>query len=247
MGKEQRGRTMEKKIAKYKIIENDLLNDIHNNKYLDGDLIPTELELSTKYQVSRVTVRRATDNLVAKGFLKRTAGLGTTVNLRPKTSSDLRVRGFNDQMKDLGKKVVSTVHTFNITSASPKKAQILGISEKDLIYYIERIRKADDKVYLFEISYISVDKFPELSIQYLQNSKYDFFRDVKNVTIDHQKHVVHPILSDDKISSILSIKKGTPIIMVENYTYCDDGTIIDFSYNYYNPDEYELCYIKSNT
>ncbi len=67
-------------------------------------------------------------------------------------------------MKDLGKKVVSTVHTFNITSASPKKAQILGISEKDLIYYIERIRKADDKVYLFEISYISVDKF--LNCQY---------------------------------------------------------------------------------
>lgn len=238
---------MKKKIAKYKQIEQDLVRDIHNNKYLDGDLIPTELELASKYQVSRVTVRRATDNLVAKGLLKRTAGLGTTINHQPKTSADLRVRGFNDQMKALGKTVVSTVHNFNIISASPKKAQILGIAEKSPIYYIERIRKADGKVYLFEVSYISVDHFPELSIQYLQASKYGFFRDVKHLTIDHQKHIVHPILSDEKLGKILVIPKGTPIIMVENYTYANDGRVIDFSQNYYNPDEYELCYIKENT
>lgn len=64
----------EKRIAQYKQIENDLLQKINLGYYKKDDLIPTELELSNTYHVSRVTVRKATDNLVAKGLLTRVAG-----------------------------------------------------------------------------------------------------------------------------------------------------------------------------
>ena len=71
----------QKRIAQYKQIENDLLEKINLGYYQKDDMIPTELELSNTYHVSRVTVRRATDNLVARGLLSRIAGVGTSANL----------------------------------------------------------------------------------------------------------------------------------------------------------------------
>ncbi|MCT4598962.1 MAG: GntR family transcriptional regulator [Vallitalea sp.] len=235
---------MAKKIAHYKIIENDILQKIKSNEYKENQLIPTELELTKTYNVSRVTVRRATDNLVANGYLKRTPGLGTIVTANKKTSVDPHVKGFGKQMKELGKTPLSIVNTFIIEKANKTNADILGINEGDRLYYIERIRKADNNVYLLEVSYISVDKFPELSISYLQKSKFDFFQKVKGITIHHQNHVVKPILSDQRLSDIFKIKLNTPILMVENYIFSSDDTIIDFSRNFYNPTKYELSYIK---
>lgn len=66
-------------MAQYKQIENDILDKISTCFYKKNDMIPTELELARNYNVSRVTVRRATDNLVAKGLLYRTPGVGTFV------------------------------------------------------------------------------------------------------------------------------------------------------------------------
>ena len=53
-----------KRIAQYKQIEKDILDKIQTGYFKQNDMIPTELELSKTYNVSRVTVRRATDNLV---------------------------------------------------------------------------------------------------------------------------------------------------------------------------------------
>lgn len=235
-----------KKIALYKIIENDILQKIQLNEYLEDELIPTELMLSKTYNVSRLTVRRATDNLVAKGYLKRTPGLGTVVIMTKKTNVDPYVKGFRKQLQDLGKTPSSIVNTFIIVEASKKNAKILGLNEGDRLYYIERLRKADDDVYMLEVSYISVDKFPELSVSHLEKSKYDFFQKVKGITIDHQNHSVTPILSDQRISDFFKIKLDTPILLVENHIISSDGVVIDYSRNFYNSTKYQLNYIKHN-
>jgi DNA-binding GntR family transcriptional regulator len=235
---------MGKKIAKYKRIESDILKKIKYNEYQENELIPTELELSKTYNVSRVTVRRATDNLVANGYLKRTPGLGTFVTAANKTNVEPYVKSFEKQMKEIGKKPSSIVNKFIIEKANEINAHTLGVKEGDELYYIERFRKADDDIYLIEVSYISVDKFPELSVSYLRKSKYDFFRKIKGITINHQKHIIKPMISDKRISDIFKIKLHTPILMVENYTISSQGEVIDFSRNFYNPTKYQLSYIK---
>ncbi|MCT4606439.1 MAG: GntR family transcriptional regulator [Marinisporobacter sp.] len=236
---------MTKKLAKYKIIENDILKKITLNQYKKDDLIPTEAELSEMYDVSRITVRKATDNLVATGYLKRTPGLGTVVKRNKKTNVEPIIKGFREQMQNLGKSPKSIVKTFVIENATEFIAKKLEINEGDQVYYIERIRMADDEVYIFEKSYISVDKFPELSISYLQESKYNFFQNVKNINIMYQHHVVKAILADEELSNILNIKLNTPIISVQNSICASNDVIIDYSTNFYNPEVYDLCYIKT--
>lgn len=232
-----------KQIARYKVIENDLLEKIQKKEYLPGDKIPTEHALSKQYEVSRVTVRKATDNLVAKGYLTRIQGSGTCVSSQ-KTLSAPSIMGFENQLKALGKKVSSDVITFEIRDADEALRKKLNLNDGEKIYYIERARKADDLIFLFEITMISVNRFPELSLSYLNKSKFEFFHDIKDLNITHQEHIIRPALVDKRLSELFGLPINTPINVVNNATFTEDGIVIDYSINYFHPDRYELCYTK---
>jgi len=235
---------MKKQLAQYKKIENDLLRKIQDKEYLPDDKIPTENALAKTYGVSRVTVRKATDNLVAKGYLTRIQGSGTRV-VNQKTLSAPSILGFETQMKQLGKAVSSEIVTYEIRDASEELQLILGLSQGDKVYYVERLRKADGLIFLFEVTHISVDRFPELSLSYLSKSKFDFFHEIKDIEITHQTHTIKPSLVDKALSELFNLPINTPINVVENKTYADDESVVDYSVNYFHPERYELCYTKS--
>ena len=117
----------EKRIAQYKQIENDLLQKINLGYYKKDDLIPTEFELSNTYGVSRVTVRKATDNLVARGLLKRVAGVGTFVCHSSVTLNPSTIQGFSETMTNQGISVRTEVPTFMLMNAPANISSILRI------------------------------------------------------------------------------------------------------------------------
>lgn len=63
--------------ATYKLLAQELRADIRRNRYAHGRRLPTEAELSEQYRVSRQTVRRAFQDLVAEGIVYRVPGRGT--------------------------------------------------------------------------------------------------------------------------------------------------------------------------
>lgn len=66
----------------YEDISRDLLEAIQKGDYPVGSLIPTELELATRYDVSRQTVRAAMRRLTELGAVSRRKGSGTRVEAR---------------------------------------------------------------------------------------------------------------------------------------------------------------------
>lgn len=62
----------------YKTIENYVMNMIESGELKEGDLIPSEKQLSEKFSVTRMTVRSALNNLVNVGYIARRRGLNGT-------------------------------------------------------------------------------------------------------------------------------------------------------------------------
>ena len=56
---------------KYQVVFFDLQKRILSGELPEGSMIPTELELCEIFKVSRITVRRALDELVRLGFVNR--------------------------------------------------------------------------------------------------------------------------------------------------------------------------------
>jgi DNA-binding GntR family transcriptional regulator len=232
------------KIAQYKQIENDLLDRITSGYYKKNDMIPTELELAAAYNVSRVTVRRATDNLVAQGILSRTPGLGTFVGNRTPVQKIATLMSFTEEMAELGLKASTKVNTFMVKEADATIANVLGIDEHDMIYYIERLRYANDDIYVFEKTFMPVKSNQDISIKILEGSKYDYVEKLRGMKIDYSYHHTSPILPTRKLCQLFGIDEKTPIIKIANTTYLDDGSILDFTELYLNSPKYQLNYIR---
>ena len=74
----QKETTIEK--PKYRIVEGELKSKFESGTIMIGQKIPSEHALSGQYNVSRLTVRRALDNLERQGYLTRSPGSGTYLN-----------------------------------------------------------------------------------------------------------------------------------------------------------------------
>ena len=74
---------MSENISKYEIIKNKIEEQISQGFYKENDKIPSENELCRAFASSRITVRKALDELVTTGVLYRQQGIGTFV--KPKT------------------------------------------------------------------------------------------------------------------------------------------------------------------
>jgi len=64
----------------YKNIFDDLLQLIRNGEIKPGDKLPTEAELADRYNVSRITSKRALNMLADRGYVTRHSGKGTFLN-----------------------------------------------------------------------------------------------------------------------------------------------------------------------
>src|SRR4051812_8451707 len=90
-------------------------------------LLPPEPTLCAEYNVSRITLRRAVDGLVADGHLVREQGRGTYVT-RPAIRHEYResfvhrIAGFTSVMTEQGAQVGTTVLTQRIVPAPPTVA-----------------------------------------------------------------------------------------------------------------------------
>lgn len=67
------------KKPRYEMIYEEIREKINNEVYKVGDRIPTEQELIKYYKVSRITTKKALDQLVNDGMIKRIAGKGSFV------------------------------------------------------------------------------------------------------------------------------------------------------------------------
>lgn len=234
-----------KRIAKYKRIEEYILDKIKSGEYTKGQLIETEQELVDKFGVSRVTVRQATNNLVAKGYLSRSQGSGTYVSSSQIVGRTTNVKSFTEEMKEMGKVASTEIIEFKITSASQEIAHKLRIETDSPVYFIKRLRKADDIPMMLESTYMSVKEYPDLSYEDMTKSKYKYIEEVKNQIIDHSHHVVVPIMPTEEIINYFNYDPDQPLIKLLNTTFLSNGKVMDYTEVILNSEKYQYQSIRA--
>lgn len=234
-------------LSLYSAIAKQIREMILNNKYGYQEMLPTEVKLMKQYAVSKTTVRQAINQLVKEGLVKKIQGSGTFVIYRKQ--DDILKRSANilplsEEMKLKGKTIKTRVISFETIAPHPQIAEILGIDKNERVYSFERLRFEDDLPLCLEHSYMPVEPFPDLNIQYLEGSKYHYVENVKHLKIAYSHQSVSAILSTDRLESLLHLKKHCPLLKIQHTTYLEDGGILDFTTIYFSSDYYEAHFIK---
>ena len=172
------------------------------------------------------------------------AGVGTFVCHPAVTLNPSSIQGFSEVMADQAISVHTDVPTFTLQSAPANIASILEIEAGEPIYFIERIRYANDEIFQFETTYMSSRLYPDISIQVLKHSKYQYFEKVKGLKIAYSNHTVTPLHPTRRIADLFGITLDTPILRVANTTYLVNGQVMDYTELTLNSPKYQLTYVK---
>lgn len=223
----------------YHKIQNYILDLIKDNKLKEGDIIPTEMELSNMFNMSRPTVRQGLNTLVSEGYLKRLKGKGTFVTKPKILQENTRfLESYNREMHKKGFIPETKVLEISIKICPESLLDRLGVNEGDKIIKLTRLRYAYareeyNKPILFTTVYIPYNKIPNLIMyDFEKRSLYEVFEE-NNIYIKKVIREIEAKLSNKETSKLLDIKEGSPIHFLSSVGYLEDGSVVEYSESIY--------------
>ncbi len=142
-------------MLKYQEVQSKIIEDIQKQEFKPNEYLPTEQVLCVRYGVSRVTVRRAINELENKGILVRYTGRGVLIKQQNKVNQRLScLTSFTEDMIAQNMKPDSRILLNEKTHASKEIAEKLRINDGDEVFVLRRLRLADDEPMAIETIYV---------------------------------------------------------------------------------------------
>lgn len=235
---------LQSKLPLYDQIERNLRDLVINGHLKPGEAVPGEWDLAELYGVSRLTVRRALDDLVRQNWLEKKHGVGTFVR-QPvmATIADSKL-SFTEQMRSIGREPSSRCIGQQTVPATDKISRALQIETGSPVLEITRVRLADNVPILLETACLSVARFPSLADQdWSQNeSLYKFLSETYQVNVSALDHTIKPVALTATEARYLNAKAGTPALLSEIIAYTAQGLPVEYTWSVSNGDKSEFYF-----
>jgi GntR family transcriptional regulator len=226
----------------YHQLEESLKQQIESGILKEEEAIPSEREFADKFQISRMTVRQAINNLVSEGYLNRQKGRGTFVN-KKKVEQELQgMTSFTEDMVSRGMTPSSKLLSFEILPADKKTAGDLLLAENDQVYKIKRIRLADGAPMALETAYIPVKHVPGLTEENSNQSLYRYIEENLMLSISEAKQEIEASIANIQEAEDLGIAEGAPILCMIRTSYLLDGTPFELVKSSFRADRYRFVH-----
>lgn len=212
----------------YQQIKEDMKAAILSGKYKPKEKIPPEPALSEEYAVSRITVRRAIEELCSEGYLTKMQGRGTFVNtprINRKFTGGDKVEGFSQTCHKLGLKPGARVVDRRIVPSRRDEQEFFKLKSDALLVYIERVRTADGQPIFLENLFLPYEDYKALLNMDLNN--VSMFETIAKVSGHGPADIAHRTVEVTRASleqsQQLSIPLGEPMLFLNVYFLDEEG------------------------
>ena len=217
-----------------------MLRERLDNHVLDaGEKLPSEAELCKSYGVSRITVRRAIDELVEEGYLEKKQGKGTFVT-SPKYGRDYtHIQGFSESCLARGLKPGARLLQKEIVAPKSSILESLGLDENSQTVKIVRLRYVNDEPMVIETSYFPLD-YAFLLQENLDGSLFQVLREKKDLVIDGSKKIVEICRATTEEARWLKLRKNAPLLLVRSVAFGNAGQPVYVCMQVINGERFQL-------
>ena len=212
---------------------------IANGRLDQGHALPTERDIAEMTGLSRVTVRKAVDDLVKSGQLMRRRGSGTFVasHIGRVEQSLSKLTSFTEDMARRGLITRSVWLNRGVYSPSPDETMALGLTIDDRVARFERLRIAADTPLAIERAAIASEYMPDPET--VTSSLYEALgrrraRPYRATQRISARNV------DDEDARLLDIAVGDAVLQIERVSYLASGRAIEFTRSIYRGDAYDF-------
>jgi len=223
-------------IPLYRQLEMALRRSIEARQIRPGDALPPERDIANQLGVSRITVRKALDALVAEGFLSRRQGAGTFVTRRVEKNFS-KLTSFTEDMISRGLKPHSVWLSRTETIVSPEEAIMLGLSPGARVNRLNRVRYADNVAMALE--YATVPSGFLESPEAVDSSLYEALARNGNQPTRVLQRLRATLFTPEQ-AEILGVQPGDAGLLIERRGFSAAGQLVESTRCYYRGDAYDF-------
>lgn len=229
-------------IPLYHQLEQDLRTRIVAQEFAPGDVLPTEDSICKTYGVSRITVRRALDALIAQGLIIRKRGVGSFVAERREGVRSIRLAGSLDEFLSSANILISDVLSFRSCEPPEEVRSALGLEDGERASRLELVSKIKGE----PVAYLEI-YFPPFVARLLRPDDFGpglpVIRTVERKLGEKVARAEQTIEADQAgdVAPHLQLKATDPVLHVTRVYYLPSGQPIEAAFVRYHPKRYRYA------
>jgi len=212
-------------IPKHHQLSEILRQRIFDEQYVPNDQFPTEEALCREFGVSRGTVPKAVDALVRERLLRREQGRGTFVNPPVTRQSYFTLTSFAEDMRQQHRQPSTRLLEMKRIPATESTAARLHLAVGESVFYIVRLRLADQHPVVYETRHLAESLCPSLIDDDLETQSFHALLVYKyQLPLVKTTHTIEARVLSPEEAEILQARPGAPAFFVDRLTYTVDAS-----------------------
>lgn len=210
--------------AKFEQIKKHILSRIESGEWQENDLVPSENKLAEDFEVSRMTARRALEELSQQGILIRTKGSGTYVASLKGQGSMFEIRDIADEIKERGHDYHAVLIELGEIEAIPPIAIALGVEIGSTVFHSVIVHHENNKPVQVEERFVNKDLIPEYTQQdFQQTSAHEYLSKVAPLT--EARHTIEAVAPTAQVCEWLQLYNEEPCLQLIRRTSSKQGVV----------------------
>lgn len=204
------------------------LDEINSGRWQLKQQIPSESELCTTYEVSKITVRQAINNLVSDGYLIKIQGKGTFVtSVIPQLGLAMRTRLTEEMFGEEVKLERKPLFKGIVEPAD----EIRGyLKTDDRVFKMLSIRTADGRAAYLEEAFVPHALLPSAEkLDVPPGSLYAFLQEKGVKKIFKMIQTIEVAMAGRDTSINLEMNEGEPVLVVHRLFCSSDNTPVAYT------------------
>lgn len=177
-----------------------------------GDRLPSEAELSQQFDVNRLTVRRALNELSQRGLIETVHGKGSFV-ASPVVRYDVsagRDASFTRSMRELGHSVGIRLVASDVVDTPELQDELRTHGD---VLVCTTVRLVDDQPWSLSVTSIGAQRFPGLLTEWTgETSLFDFLLERHGARMQRAYRTFSSVLAEPSEAEHLQVRIGAPIL-----------------------------------
>ena len=227
-------------VPAYHQLARSLKARIDHGDWQPGEKLPTEVELSQEYEVSRATVRQALSELARDAFISREQGKGTFVLKTPTPLlHDLSLPvGLAHRSRTQGLRLdAHVVRLERTTRVAASIAEQLGLRPADPVVTLERVMSINDIPSALSLSWLPEALVPDLtSAGLIDGSVSATLEERYHLPAARYENLLEVRSADPRQATLLSITVDSPLILLSATSFTSQGQPLEASRTYWRSD-----------
>ncbi|MGI4984136.1 MAG: GntR family transcriptional regulator [Janthinobacterium lividum] len=224
----------------YRQIKALITQSLESGEWRPGDMIPSEIELATRYRVSQGTVRKAIDELAAENLVLRRQGKGTFVATHTEDRVQFR---FLRLLPDDGemRPHVSEFQECRRVRAPADIARQLDVPAATPVVRIKRVLRFEVRPTVFEEIWLPGATFRGLTMERLAGYKGPFYALLETefgTRLVRASEKVRAVAAQASVAAVLGVATGSPLLSVERIAFSYGDRPVEIRRGWYVTDHY---------